>query len=269
MFARLSAIVIAAATAWPVWAESADDLLDALGVEEIVSVMRTEGLDYGEELARDMLPGGSSSTWSSDVSSIYDTDTMYETVRREFTASLGDRDIGPLLDYFASEDWQRIVALELEARQTMLDDDAEEAARAMFRDIDGTGDERLDQLETLVDANDLVEANVAGALNASFNFYSGLIEGGALEMSESEILADVWAQEEETRQDTREWLYGYLLLAYGPLSDDVLDEYIKLSASEAGKAMNRALFVGFNTMYDDISLQLGLASARQMQAQEL
>ena len=64
-----------------------------------------------------------------------------------------------------------------------------------------------------------------------------MVEGGALEMSEGEILADVWAQEEDTRADTEEWLYGFLLLAYQPLSDDQLDDYVALSASPEGRAL--------------------------------
>ncbi|WP_146591226.1 DUF2059 domain-containing protein [Puniceibacterium confluentis] len=269
MFARISAFAIAAVIACPAWATPSDDLLTALGVREIVDVMRAEGLDYGDELARDMLPGGRSSAWSAAVSTIYDTDWMYETVRTEFAATLGDEDLSPLLAYFTSEEGRRIVELELEARRAMVDADVEDMARATFSDLDGSGDKRLERLEAFVEANDLIEANVTGALNASFKFYSGLVEGGALEMSEAEILADVWAQEDETREDTREWLYGYLLLAYGPLSDDVLEGYIDLSSSPAGQLMNRALFAGFNTMYDDISRQLGHASALQMQAQEL
>ncbi|MGY9047269.1 MAG: DUF2059 domain-containing protein, partial [Rhodobacterales bacterium] len=197
------------------------------------------------------------------------TDQMYDTVRDGVAQSLGDQDLTPLLDYLGTEEGKRVVALEIDARQALVEPAAEDVARSTFRDLDGTGNPRLAQLDRLVDANDLVEANVTGALNASYNFYTGLAEGGALEMSEDEILSDVWDQEEETRQDTREWLYGYMLLAYGPLSNEALGEYIDISSSEAGQAMNRALFTGFNTMYDNISRQLGLAAAGQMQAQDL
>jgi hypothetical protein len=120
-----------------------------------------------------------------------------------------------------------------------------------------------------VEANDLVEANVAGALNASFHFYRGLVEGGAFSMSESDILNEVWGQEEDTRQDTREWLYGFLLLAYRKMADPALETYIDLSASEQGRRLNIALFAGFNRMYDEISYALGLAAAREMQGQDL
>ena len=143
------------------------------------------------------------------------------------------------------------------------------AAREVFRGLDGSSDGRLGLVTDFVQANDLVEANVTGALNASFQFYAGLVDGGALEMSEREILDEVWSQEPETRADSREWLYAYLLMAYEPLPEGDLEAYVDLSSSPEGKAMNRALFAGFNTMYDNISYALGLAAAKQMQAQEL
>ena len=40
--------------AMPVHAAQVDDLLEALGVPQIVGIMREEGLDYGETLAEDM-----------------------------------------------------------------------------------------------------------------------------------------------------------------------------------------------------------------------
>ncbi len=269
MLSRLSVAVIAAAAAWPASAEPADELLEALGVPEVVEVMRSEGLDYGRELALDMLPGGTSPGWSATVSAIYDTDAMLETVRGRFTETIGDRDVGTLIAYFESDEGQRVVSLEIDARRAMTDKAVEEAARETFRGLDGTPDPRLETLEALVDANDLIEANVAGALNASYNFYAGLVEGGAIEMSQAEILSDVWAQEEETRQDTREWLYGFLLMAYEPLDDDALDAYVEISSSAAGQVMNQALFDGFNTMYDDLSRRLGQAAALRMQGQDL
>ncbi|NVK60443.1 MAG: hypothetical protein HWE37_10270, partial [Rhodobacteraceae bacterium] len=100
-------------------------------------------------------------------------------------------------------------------------------------------------------------------------FYLGLVDGGALEMSERDIADEVWSQEPETRADTREWLYGYLLMSYGPIADKDLEDYVALSSTEEGKAMNRALFDGFNAMYDEISYALGLAAAQQMMAQDL
>ncbi|HKK96839.1 MAG TPA: hypothetical protein VJ928_01570, partial [Marivita sp.] len=181
----------------------------------------------------------------------------------------GDADFAPLLEFFTSETGQQIVSLELSARTAMRDEEIEDAARAAFRDLEGTESETLATISDFVETNDLVEANLVGSLNANFMFYLGLVDGGGLEMTEQDILTEVWSSEEETRADTREWVYAFLLMAYRPLEDGVVEDYTELSRTDPGRALNRALFAGFNKMYDDISYALGLAVARQMQVQEL
>lgn len=258
-----------AISAAPVSAASVNDLLDALGVPEIIEIMRAEGLEYGDTLARDMIPSGGSDSWDATVERIYDEARMLETVRGTFTTSFGDADLAPLLAFFDSETGQQVVELELSAREAMRVQEIEDAARATFRDLEGTDSPTLATIAEFVAVNDLVEANLVGALNANYQFYLGMVDGGALDMSEADILTEVWSSEEETRTDTREWVYSFLLMAYRPLEDGVVTDYIALSQTEPGRALNRALFAGFNTMYDDISYALGLAVARQMQVQEL
>lgn len=272
MALRFVACLLTASFAWPATADPArpaDALLDRLGLPEIVQIMREEGMGYGSEMARDLIPGGATPGWQASVARIYDTDAMEEVVRAEFQESFGETNATPLLKFFGSKTGERVVEVELSARRAMIDDGVESAARDVFRGLDGSSDERLGLVTDFVQANDLVEANVTGALNASYQFYAGLVDGGALEMTEREILDEVWSQEPETRADSREWLYAYLLMAYGPLSDDDLEAYVELSSSPEGKAMNRALFAGFNAMYDNISYALGLAAAKQMQGQDL
>lgn len=252
-----------------VHASEVDDLLDALGVPQIVEIMRAEGLEYGETLAQDMIPGGATSGWDAVVERIYDETRMLETVRVVFTQEFGDADITPLLEFFTSDTGQQIVSLELSARTAMREQEIEDAARAAFRDLEGTESETLSKISDFVEVNDLVEANLVGALNANYMFYLGLVDGGALNMSEADILTEVWSSEEETRSDTREWVYAFLLMAYRPLPDGVVEQYTKLSRTDPGRALNRALFAGFNEMYDDISYALGKAVARQMQVQDL
>jgi hypothetical protein len=216
-----------------------------------------------------MIPGGGTENWSATVSRIYDADRMLATVEEVFSAEFGDTDPSALLDFFTSETGQQIVSLELSARNAMREDEIEDAARAAFNDLDGTTSGPLAAISDFVATNDLVEANLVGALNANYMFYLGLVDGGALRMSESEILTEVWSSEEETRADTREWVYAFLLMAYRPLADGVVEDYTELSRTDAGRALNRALFAGFNRMYDDISYALGMAVAREMQVQEL
>lgn len=255
------------ALAMPGQAAQVEDLYDALRLDEMITVMREEGLAYGDELAEQMLPTGTAA-WSNLISEIYDTERMGTIVEARFAQELSETDIAPLVSFFQSEPGARIVELELEARRAMIEPRVEEAARAAFREAD-PDDARQQQLEMFIDSNDLLEGNVASALNASLRFYNGMVDGGAFVMSESDILQDVWAQEAETRSDTQEWLYAFLMLAYEPLPDDALDRYIALSATEAGRDLNRALFNAFGAAYDEISYALGLSLAGQMQGQDL
>ena len=268
MSATATAIVVGA-WSMPAFASPAMDLLDALGVPEIVGIMREEGLEYGDTLAEDMVPGGGSEGWRATMERIYDEDRMLATVQDAFVEQFGDADAEPLLAFFESPTGQQIVSLELSARTAMRDQEVEDAAREAFQDLDGTDSETLTEIGEFVAVNDLVEANLVGSLNANYQFYLGLLEGGALQMSEGDILAEVWSSEDETRADTREWVYAFLLMAYRPLPDGVIEDYTALSRTDPGEALNRALFAGFNQMYNDISYALGLAVAREMQVQEL
>lgn len=265
----LAALVTCLFLALPARAEPIDDLMEVLQVDRMLGIMQLEGLAYGEELAQDLLPGGSTAVWRDLLTDIYDTDKMRTIVHRGFASVIEDSDPTPLIAFFSSDLGARIIELELSARRAMVDEAVEQATRESYRAIEGSDAPRLEQVRRFVEVNDLLEANVTGALNASFQFYSGLVDGGGLQMSEAEILSDVWSQEAETREDTREWLYGYLLLAYEALSTEDLEAYIALSETAQGRALNRALFAGFNAMYDEISYALGLAVAQQMQQQDL
>jgi len=59
------------------------------------------------------------------------------------------------------------------------------------------------------------------------------------------------------------------MMAYQPLDDDAMDAYIAFSETPSGRALNAALFEGFERMYRDISFGLGLAAARSMGGSDL
>ena len=103
-----------------------------------------------------------------------------------------------------------------------------------------------------------------GAMNSNYAFYTGLLDGNALprQLTEQQVLTDVWNQEEAIREDTTEWVYSYLMLAYRPLSDEDLEVYTALSETPEGRALNRALFAAFDEVFTGISRTLGLAAAR-------
>jgi len=148
-------------------------------------------------------------------------------------------------------------------------EEVEEAARARFRNIAVPYNDHLGAIEAFGEENDLVEMNVAGAFNSNFMFMRGLVQSGAFDMSEGDILSDIWSQEAETRADSHEWVYAFLSMAYQPLSAAEIEAYVDLSRTAEGAAMNRALFAGFDRMYGAISLSLGVALARQLQGETL
>ncbi|MDQ2093048.1 DUF2059 domain-containing protein [Rhodalgimonas zhirmunskyi] len=256
----------------PLRADEAADraaLNAALGVGDLLGVMREEGQIYGRQIGTEFLPDGGGADWQGVVGRIYDLEKMRASVGQGMAKALPASAVKPLLTFFSSERGHRIVAAELAARRAFLDPAAEEAAREHVRNLPDAQEARLDLVRAYVEANDLVEYNVTGGLNSNLRFYKGLVDGGAYDMSEEEILADVWGQAEETRADTEEWLYAYLMMAYAPLEDGDIEAYVALSKTDAGRALNRALFAGFDGMYGDLSYAMGLAVAQQAKGEDL
>ncbi len=248
-----------------------DALLEALGMPEMMLIMREEGLAYGETIGTDMLPGGASAQWSVAVSAIYDVEMMYEEVRGAFEEALEGDDIDAMLAFYTSEPGVSIINLEVSARRALLDAavDAASKENAALAMMDET--QRYLLVKDYVEANDLIESNVVGALNSSYAFYMGLIDGGAMpaDMTAETALKDVWTQEADIRTTTTEWVYAFLLMAYQPLEDTELEAYTAFSETDAGRDLNDAMFMSFSGMFDDISRALGLASSRFMISQEL
>jgi hypothetical protein len=246
-------------------------LIDALGMDRLLPVMREEGLVYAADLAEQMLPGRAGPSWENAVDRIYAVGKMRRIMARELAARLETDEIQVLTSFFTSDLGRRIVGLEVSAREAMLDPEVEAAAEATYAEMRRDGAPRLDLLEAFVEENELVEMNVVGALNSNWAFYQGLESGGAFDgrMSEDQMLADVWGQEEEIRDDTREWVYSYFALAYRPLSDDELRAYTELSATPEGEALNTALFAAFDVVFEQISRDLGRAVATAMSGEDI
>lgn len=250
-------------------ADDIDVLLDALRIDDTVQIMREEGLVYGAELGAEMLPDVSEDRWQSIVSRIYDPAKMEVLITSEFEASLADVNLEPLVAFFTSDLGVQIIELELSAREAFLDTAAEEAAMDAFEKARADDALLYRQVDGIITDSDLVEFNVMGAMNANLNFYRGLSEGGAIEMAEDEMLAEVWAQEEDIRADSEEWLGSFLTLAYAPLSEDDLDAYAALYRTPEGQDLNTAIFEAYDRMYDEISYLLGQAVANELQGEDL
>ena len=274
MLSRLFAPLIFVCAATSATAEIAprfEALFKVLSINETVEIMRNEGLTYGSTLRDDLFPGRGGEAWDSEVDRIYAYDAMLEEVREGLARSLQDADVEAITAYFQTDLGREIIELELAARRELADAEVEARAQVFYRDMVLEQDSRIDLLEEFVIANDLVEANVVGAMNSNFAFYKGLAKGKAegFQISEAEMLEDVWSQEQDIRNETSDWIYGYLVMAYGPLKDEEVQAYVAFSRTEEGRAVNQALFDAFDPMFVEISFQLGLAAARYMAGNEI
>lgn len=248
-------------------------LMQTMRIADIVALLREEGMDYGNKLEADMFPGAGGAGWQATIALIYDGARMEAVFGAALNAALDGQAeaTAAAQDFFGSELGQTVLGLEIEARRALLDDAVEDAAKLAWEEMAAEGGPRVALLEEFVAANDLVESNVMGALNSNLAFYRGMAEGGAFgdEMTEDQMLSDTWAQEGEIRASTEGWIFPYLAMAYGPLSDTELQDYIDFSRSPAGQALNTALFAAFDDLFTPVSRALGLAAARQLQGQDI
>lgn len=244
-------------------------LVDVLKLPEAAVILSEEGLAQAEDINTDMLDGQGGAGWAQQVSRIYAPTLMVERVREELEKELAGAALEEVIEFYASDRGSQIVTLENAARRTIQDPEVETAARNRFTDLEDSDDTRLALIREYVAAGDMISRNVTSALNSNYQFLRGLVDGDAFEMTEEEMLKDAAGDLEQSTRDTTEWLFGFLLLAYHPLSDADMQAYTAFTKTPAGQALNRALFVGFGKAYEDISYALGRAVALNMTAQEL
>jgi hypothetical protein len=238
----------------------------ALLLPDLFEVLQKEGEAYGGDLDRQFLDGTGRADWAEEVTRIYDAERLGREFRAAFEAELAASGVeaAPILVFFTSDLGRRIAVLELSARQSLLDPAVEEGARAAYAEMAAKGSARLDLLRGYLDDLHLIDLNVASALNANVAFLQALSQSGELDRSMplDEILAQVWAGEDEVRQEAEVWLMSFAVMAYAPLSDSELRSYIDFSRSDAGRGLNRALFAGFDTVFAAVSADLGRAVGR-------
>ena len=250
---------------------SVDTLYRALGLPDVIEIMREEGVSYGDVMQKDLLQGRGGDRWDALVDDIYNLDQMVAIVRTRLDRELAGEDLAPMIAFFDSEIGRQIVQLEVSARRAFLETEIEDAAKDALALMIDNEDPRLDLIEDFAAAGDYIENNVLGALNSNFAFFVGLNASGdfPVEMSEEDIIADVWGQEPEIRDTTTQWLYAYLGLAYQPLSDDQLQTYIDFARTPEGRVLNQAIFSAFDEMFIVISEALGRAASQFLAGQEL
>jgi hypothetical protein len=257
----------------PQEAEVAGTGLDAaLRLRDLFAVLVEEGMAHGATLEAEMFPSGGGLGWAAALDRIHDEEALHARFVAALEGELaGDPLLPEILAFFGSDLGTRVIGLEIEARRTFIDDAAEDAARVAADKRRVGRDPRHEQLERFIAAGDLLEMNVAGALSGNLGFLTGMNDSGVYGagLPQDELMAQVWGQEAQIRDDTASWLHAYLGLAYQPLTDAELDRYIAFWESPAGKRLNAALFVAFDQTFRQVSYELGNAAGLAMQGRDI
>ena len=246
-------------------------IAELMHMREFVELMRTEGIQYGQEIENQMFPETGGEDWLAALDAIYDIETMENILLGGLERTLKDDGVPGAVAFFASDLGQRSIKLELETRATFLDREAEEAANDEAARLQSEGSDRVTLIERFSAANNLVENNVVGAMNGNVAFMTALAEAGQGPFADdpSAILNQVWGQEAEIREDTEVWVISYFNHAYAPLSDAEIEELISFSETMDGQTLNNALFRVFEELFGLLSYQLGQAAAEFMASERL
>jgi Uncharacterized protein conserved in bacteria (DUF2059) len=257
----------------PAAAASISELGDVLQLDALFEVLREEGVAHGQALEADMFPAGGGADWQAEVAQIYDAPRLRAQFDQALMAEFAsDPSLVPdIVAFFGSDLGQRVIQLEIEARRAYLDTATEEAARVAADDAAANRDPKVALIRRMIEAGDLLEMNVAAAMSGSLAFMTGMVSTGVYgpAMPEDQVLSDIWSQEEQTRTDMSTWLYSFMGLAYHPLTEAELATYIEFWETPAGQRLNAALFTAFDTVFRQVSLDLGRAAGRAMQGRDI
>ncbi|MEM7318114.1 MAG: DUF2059 domain-containing protein [Pseudomonadota bacterium] len=248
--------------------ELLDQLTTVMRLDDVASILRQEGLEHGRNLDADMLGNSGGAYFTSGVSDIYSTDRIKQTIHDALADNMSAEQMQESAVFFASDLGQTIISLENSARQAYADPVIEEMAVERWAALGNDAPRRV-LIEEYVAVNDLIERNVDGTLSSDFSFFKGVASVRGVIRDDQMLLAELWEQRDTVRTETEAWIYGFLLMAYQPLSDQEMRENIDFSATDTGQVLNDALFHGFRRLYDEIYFDLGQAVAQAMFASEL
>ena len=181
--------------ALPAWADARMTVLvDLLELRQAAVILSDEGQAHAEMLNQDMLGGQGGPGWQMQVESIHDAGRMVEMVRRALEETMTSAEVEQAIDFYSTELGGRIVGLENAGRAAIAEPEVEQIARAHYGVLAGDHDPRVALIRRLIDAADMVDRNVSTALNSNFQFLRGMRDGGALEDSDEDLLAEVGAE---------------------------------------------------------------------------
>lgn len=246
--------------------ERVERLMQALHLEQVIDILREEGRVQGQDLNDTFLGSNGGPLFEAQVDDIYDPIWMREQITQTFEASLTGSELDRAIVFFESDLGQTIVSLENSARQAFADETIKDMARENY--VNSSRDSQFYRLvDEYIEVNDLIEKNVHSSLSSDYNFFRGL--SADIGASSEDILAQLLSDKDSVTEETRIWMYSFLLVAYQPLNEAQMRENIAFSRTETGRAVNEAFFDGFDLMYDQIYYQLGQAVSMVLSASDL
>ncbi|MEL6449832.1 MAG: DUF2059 domain-containing protein [Pseudomonadota bacterium] len=254
-------VLSAALSLWAAMGQASavvDQLVEAMGIPALIQSFATEGVEAGETINQTVLNGQGGDIWAVTVQRLYDPARLEDELRRGMSATLSPEVAAQALAFFDSDMGQRIITLEVQARQAMMDDAVEAAAKqAAARAGADVG--------AFLDLRDLVDRNTDAAINAQAAFFDGLAETSG----RAGDAPDFDAQRPAIATETESWLRGYYALVQSALQDDDFAVYTAFWDTEVGEAVDDAMFEAFGACYSALSYGLGQAAGRLMPQNEL
>lgn len=265
----ITALMITASAAAAQSASLLDRYFTALDMDTVFEILQDEGVTAGADVSgNDGVPP--SPAWIARLERIYDPEKA-KALFIEGMKSVKDIEASEAaLAFFETELGARIVQIEIEARGALNTDEGEAAAAAAVAELRKNDPALFLMYKEFIQVNDLVESNVAGALNSNLAFFRGMAtnESYSEGLSEGFMLTTVWEQEPEIRQEMEDWTMNFSSVAYSALTKAELQRYIDISKTPAGQRLNSVLFAGFDEMFEEQSYELGRATAEFMEGED-
>ncbi|MEO0668177.1 MAG: DUF2059 domain-containing protein [Pseudomonadota bacterium] len=236
---------------------ASDQLFNAMGIPGLIAAFAEDGRETIGDINSGFLGGQGGDVFTETAQRLYDPARMEAELRASFRQLVDPADARQAVVFFDSAQGQRIVALEVQARQAMVDDALEDAAKAASTDA---GDDVL----RLISVRDLVEVNTDIAMAARTAFYDGFLAAAP-----STDAPDIEGQRGTVAEDTRTWITGYYMLVASAMEDDDLDTYTAFWETDVAQRVDAALSDAFEQSYVSLSYGMGQIVGRLMPQNDL
>lgn len=248
-------------------------LSEAYRLPALFDAIAHEGRDAADAIAQDVLQGQGGAAWARAIDDIYDPERLHDRFLGLLSAELQRRAAvyEAAMAFARSPAGAAVIEAEVRIRAELREPGAERDMEAQLERARGIESPALAFVRERIGANNLIEQNVSIGLNGSLAYFSGFMAAAppGMGLSEGQIAAEVWAQEEDIRAETVDWLEGYLLRAYATLSDGARAALMAHARSAEGDAFNTAMFRAYEVTFAELSEALGIAVGRALQMREL